>query len=468
MTGGSYVAAASEFEKFKAQFPDSPALSYALFMRGYCLAEAKQRNTAIKVYQEVLDYFADQTDDATAALYYMGDAHLENGDTLKGLQCMKTLVENKNYQHHPLAAGALRRLADNHWNNKEPELAVKYWRQTVKDFATTNDEERNNAIANLTAYAIITRDYAGYESFLIDDTNRDKPDFARWLPENVWQRAWNMYGGGAPFDRKKQPTEKEMAEETKALYEYLKSSKPRYEKVNDAWSYYEHAVSCTVHFYKNKDERDHQLDDAVTYLKTMPDKSAADDRYARLVDLCREGGAFERARLVTEQMNDRTHAGYKDYEILYSEQKWEEAIKQLQMVESAGQPAWADRAMNERARLYREVLNRQPEAIALYERINKPPGTLWGIQECYKRMNKLDQSLNTLTEIENLFPTDAARAAWQKAVYLKEAGDTKKAIAAAKHVAVTYKSAPEASSAHTMLEGFGIHLVGGESEAKEQ
>ncbi|MDB5329409.1 MAG: hypothetical protein JWP03_560, partial [Phycisphaerales bacterium] len=132
------------------------------------------------------------------------------------------------------------------------------------------------------------------------------------------------------------------------------------------------------------------------------------------------------------------------------------------------QPAWADRAVGERARIYREVLNKQPEAIALYERLNKPPGTLWGIQECYKRMGKLDRALSTLTEIENLFPTDAARAAWYKAMYLKEAGDNKKAIAAAKHVAIAYKSAPEAGAAHTMLEGFGIHLVGGESEAKEQ
>ena len=37
-----YRAAAAEFEKFKVQFPDSEALSYVLFMRGYSLHRAKE------------------------------------------------------------------------------------------------------------------------------------------------------------------------------------------------------------------------------------------------------------------------------------------------------------------------------------------------------------------------------------------------------------------------------------------
>src|SRR5688572_33114968 len=97
VTAGNFAAAASEFEKFKVQFPDSQNLPYVIFMRGYALHNAKNRHTAIKVYQEVLDYFADQVEDAAPALYHMGVAHLDNGDTLKGLQCMKTLVEDPRY-----------------------------------------------------------------------------------------------------------------------------------------------------------------------------------------------------------------------------------------------------------------------------------------------------------------------------------------------------------------------------------
>jgi outer membrane protein assembly factor BamD (BamD/ComL family) len=89
LTAQNYGVAATEFEKFKVQFADSPHMSYALFMRGYCLLQGKQRNTAVKVFQEVLDYFADNVDDAAPAMYFMGVAHLENGDTRKGLQSMK-------------------------------------------------------------------------------------------------------------------------------------------------------------------------------------------------------------------------------------------------------------------------------------------------------------------------------------------------------------------------------------------
>ena len=65
----SYAPAAGEFKKFKAEFPESPLLSYMLFMRGYCLERANNRITAIKAYQEVVDYFPGSVDDYAAAWY---------------------------------------------------------------------------------------------------------------------------------------------------------------------------------------------------------------------------------------------------------------------------------------------------------------------------------------------------------------------------------------------------------------
>ena len=180
----------------RSSSPTRPSLSYALFMRGYCLQQAKQRNAAVKVYQEVLDYFADQADDAAAALYFMGVAHLENGDTRKGLQCMKELVENPAYQQHPLAAGALRRLADNYWSNKEPEQAVQVLAAGGPGFrASQRRGARRCAAGNLACYAIITSDYAGYESFCLeaDAADRDKPRRTAGSPRHVWQRAWSLY-----------------------------------------------------------------------------------------------------------------------------------------------------------------------------------------------------------------------------------------------------------------------------------
>ncbi len=283
---------------------------------------------------------------------------------------------------------------------------MKYWRQTVKDFGQTNDVERDQATANLGAYAIIMQDYAGFENFFLDDTNRDKPESHRWIADNLANRAYNLFAANN-FDRKKVPTPKELDDERKAYVAYFKSTKPWWEKANDVWGYYSHQIHTLTHFYPDKAERDQEIANVVAWLKTMPDKAQANDHYAQLVDWCREGRAFETARLLIAQITDPAYAGYKEAEILASEGKWEPYAKQLETVEGMGNPFWADRAVNERARVYREILNKQPEAIALYERINKPPGTLWGIQECYKRMNKLPQAMTTLAELENLFPTEA-------------------------------------------------------------
>jgi len=66
-------------------------------------------------------------------------------------------------------------------------------------------------------------------------------------------------------------------------------------------------------------------------------------------------------------------------------------------------------------------------------------------------MGNREKTLGTLSELENLFPTEAPRAAMYKAIYLKEAGDKKRAIAAAKHVAIAYKTAAEAGARQTEM-----------------
>ncbi len=411
------AAAASEFEKFKVQFGDSPNLSYALFMRGYCLHQAKQRNAAIRAYQEVVDYFSDQTDDAAAALYFQGVAHFDNGDTSKALRCMRQLVDTPAYQKSPLAAGALRRLGDTYWEQKDVDSAVKYWRQAVTGFAHVNDVEYASALSSLTAYYIITRDYTAYENLLlVDDAARADPARSRAAADGVFQRGMNLYGGG--FDRKRPASEADIAAEQKAFYDYLKGTKEIWVKSNDSFGYYERLLSVLTHYHKDRVERDRVLDEAIATIKSGSDKPAADQQLGRLCDIMREGRLSDRARLCVAAMTDRILASWKEHEILCDEAgepgqpagaKWKEALIALEPVEASPVGDWAARGMGERARIYKDALGEYEKAIALYERLNQPPATLWNVQDAYKRWGKLDQALKTLTEIENLFPDNAAR-----------------------------------------------------------
>ncbi len=86
---------------------------------------------------------------------------------------------------------------------------------------------------------------------------------------------------------------------------------------------------------------------------------------------------------------------------------------------------------------------------------------MWHIQDAYYRWGKLDNAITTLTEIENSFPDQSARAAWQKASYYHTAGQAKQAVSAARRVLKLYPKSAESSKAHQLLEGYGIATGGG-------
>ena len=456
---GSYRAASSEFEKFKIQFPDSSVLPYVIFMRARCLHEAKVRHKAIKVYNEVLDYFADEVEYAAPALFFLGVAHIDNGDVRKGMEFMVEMVEDEEYQKHPLAAGALRRLADEHWNKKEHELALRYWKQVVRDFSDSNRHEANRARDNATIYYIRTGNYTGYEDWLVGEDAKDNAPHRKWVAVNAVDRAMRFFDWNAhnysKFDKDKR------SRDMRRFFDYFRSTRQWFEKAKDIWAFYDKALWFVAHRYNDKKERQLLTEAAVAFVKTVEDKGDANNKYAWLSDRLRDAGDFAGCRHCIEQMTDRPYATYKEYEMLARQNKWDNALSGLENIETMGNERWEKRARGERARVYKDVLRQYEKAIELYRQIAEPPGTLWAIQECHKRRGKLNEALATLTEIENMFPKDAPRAAWHKASYYHEAGRGKKAIAQARKILKAYKKSHEASLAHQLLEKYGIATGGG-------
>jgi len=467
---GDFLAAASEFEKFKAQYPDSSNISYILFMQGLSQHSAKNRNKAIKIYNEVLDYFGDSIADAAPALYYLGQAQFENGETTSGMKSFQEMADDEDYRNHPLAAGAIRTLADNYFNNTDDASALKYWKQVVRDFETTNGEETRKARNQLVWYYIGKRDYVGmddalikYESSTLNQAERaETPAFRRAIYDIIDDIAWhafpgnwaNRYGATNTDNQKR-------SEDMAAYYKYLEATKPWWEKANDPWGYYEHTIRFLCYRWGDKESKEKQTTDATEWLKTLPDKAQADARLSRLCEMLRDARTYDRARYCLSLMTDRIAAAYREYEILAHEGKWTEALAQLQAVEAGGNVEWATRALGERARVYKDVLAQFDNAIKLYQQMNNPPHNLWAIQECYKRWGNMDQAISTLNEIENSFPDQASRAAFQKGAYYNEAGDDKRAIAAWKRLLQLYPKAPESSPAENLLEQKGVDLRGG-------
>ncbi len=462
----NFAAAASEFEKFKVQFPDSSALAYVVFMRGYCLHQGKTRNQAIKVYHEVLDYFADDVPNAAPAKYFMGLAHLENGDTRQGITCLKEMLANDAYAKHPLAGSALARLAEIHWRNNETAQAVKLWKQVVADFAKSNHREASQARDNLVVYYIKSKDYAGYEAWLAPSAEtRAAKDFDEakhriWMAIQVIDKAHHhIFPGHTGHYNAFQSEDRAAA--AKACFAWFKAQKPWFDKATQSWEYLSRALSFLTTHHGDKKERDPVVDEMVGIVKKIQDKADANGKYAWIVDRLREGNDLMRARYVIGLITEPPLAVYKESELLTHEGKHKEAIARLEEVEKMGNPQWTATAQERKAWVYKDCLHDYEAAIKVYRQINKPPGTLWAIQECFIRWGKLEDAITTLSEIENSFPEDAPRAAWHKAHYYHQANQGKKAIAQARKILKAYKASPEASKAHQLLEGYGVATGGG-------
>ncbi len=451
--------AAGEFEKFKVQFPDSPALAYVLFMRGYCLHQAKQRNQAIKTYQEVLDYFGEEAGDAAPAKYFMGLAHLENGDTRQGLATLKQMLSHEAYAKHPLAGSALARLAEIHWRNKEADQAIQCWKQVAQDFRESNHQEASQARDSLITCYIKSKDYAAYEAWLIPTGEAkpkgyDEPKHRVWMATQAMDKAHHQIFPGHT-GHYNQFEQQERGEAIAACFAWFKAQKPWFDKAGQTWEYLSRALSFLTTHYGSKKERDPIVDEMVGIVKKVQDRADANGKYAWIVDRLREGNDVVRARYVIGLIADPPLATYKDSELLNAEGKHKEAIARLEEVEKMGNPQWAATAQERKAWVYKDCLQNYEAAIKIYRQINKPPGTLWSTQECFIRWGKLDDAITTLSEIENSFPEDAARAAWQKAHYFHQA------IAQARKILKAYKASPEASKAHQLLEGYGVATGGG-------
>ncbi len=458
-----FKGAATEFEKFQTQFPDSKILPHILFMRAYSLHQNKTRGEAIKLYDEVMDYFGDKVDDATPALYFMGVAHIENGDIKQGLKCMQEIVDDPDYSKHPLAAGALKAVGDNCWRNKEREKAVTFWkRATAGDFWKTNPNDANAALNSAIGYYILNKDYAGYEAWRIPADKAEDIPTHYWVAEQAWNVAWNNFAGdwGGEYTFAKQ---KQKAEAMKAFWDWFKKQRQWYEKQdpkNGTWIFYDHAIYFLTHRYGEKEEQGKLIDEAVAYSKRLEDKADGNNKLAWICERLRDAGLYERLMLVADQIPDRALAEYKKYEGYARQRDFEKAIARLTDIEAMNNDKWKLTAQSQRAWCYTEM-GKFDEAIKLYQLINQPPGTLWSIQDCYKRWGKLDETIRTLTEIENSFPDQAANAAWHKAAYLNEAGEREKAIAQARRIMKVYPKSDASSKAHQLLESLGIKTGGG-------
>jgi TolA-binding protein len=469
---GDHRAAASEFEKYKVQFGDTAApemLAYANLMQGLALLAAKDRNAAIRTFTEVLDYFADDVEDAGAAMYFKGRAQLDGGDTRKGLETFQKMAEHEEYRYHALAAGAIRELADNLAKTNQEPRAIELYRQVALDFATANPEEARNARWNLAAQAMRDRKIDSHFTWLAEHApgEADNPQWRVRVLDEIRQPAFHMFHG----DGRGMPDKQQRNEAQADFAAWYLKQRPWYEKANNLWAYFDHMFSifCNVGGW-SRDSLGQLTDQCLAFCKAGWEAAKNNEgarngnleQWSWLVDRLSQLGQHERALAVAELIPWSPVAGIKTFVVQMNAGKRDGIVDRLEAVEKdpAAGP-WAKRATELKAHFYNYRIGDMEKAIKAYRDLDNPPGNLWQIQDCFRRWGKTKECFATLDEIEGSFPGDAARAAWQKIECLRQDGDKKAAIRNAIRLLKMYKQSGEAGRAVDFLESEGVQKTGG-------
>jgi tetratricopeptide (TPR) repeat protein len=152
-----YPRALAEYDAFILQFPESKATSYAILRKGRSLQLLDKRFEAIKIYQEVLDFFPNDIKYAAPALYLIGECHDQNGDVEKAMKSWLALADDPDYCKEPVGAAALNQLAGNYIKQGKVDEGIKRYEQVAVDFRKANPDSARHAIGMVVPHHVRTK-----------------------------------------------------------------------------------------------------------------------------------------------------------------------------------------------------------------------------------------------------------------------------------------------------------------------
>ncbi|NLF23515.1 MAG: tetratricopeptide repeat protein, partial [Lentisphaerae bacterium] len=470
-----YRGAAAEWRKFQLQYEQtaSPAIAaYSLFMQGLSLQGARDRHAAIKAYTELLDYFLDERWISSAALYHIGLAHLQNGDERQGLKVYATLVEDPEHAKHPLAARALNRLAAARWREKKSGEAGDYWRRVMTaHFKAVARNDYNESRDLYVQSLAVTGQWRAYEELLFEGIHPEavqkRADAVQGAVEWLRNRMYHFWPGwyyAVYFAEKER--EAKRAAWRKELATWFDSYQVLFAEADRVWN---HAVLAfrVWHEYRAEEgaKRVPAINKLLLGLKTddagkakygwefaiilwecnMVDEARAtintllrglkiDDAHkARIardfaMTLCTRQ-LFGEARAMLPFVKNAVDNLWLTFEIENRANQLPAAQLALEGLVASQDPAVSLAGKKRLAWFHKDRTRNYEKAVALYLDIAQPPGTLWDLQECYRRWGKKREAYTVLTELASIFPAEAARAVWVQGQYREQDGEKDKAIA---------------------------------------
>lgn len=462
----SFRAAAAEWQRFTVAFMDAPesAMAYAQFMCAYSTHMAKDRNTAVKLYTEVLDFYPDTQFVAAPSLYWRGQAHADNGDQSKAVADWQALVEDETSAGHPLVAVALDRLASDDWGRGKWAEAAARWEEIASKYRGVARPMAESAVENLMMWRGFANRWSDV-SAVAETARRDargRADLANGFTWNAWNRSRNEWRRSY-FERafKGAEVDKQLEQYRRSLVEWFAGLSPMFDEAGRGW---DHALAVFDYRRQIDPKKASELASALgKQLRGAALEPAERERRARgFIDRLGQAGMHTEARTLLDLIPDTVRRLWVAFAIEDRAADYKAALLVLSQLEQQPDPDVVRRAKRTRADVYKDKTNECDKAIPLYVEVADPPGTLWALQECFRRTGKKNEAQQTLTEIASIFPPEAARAMFQKAEYFERDNQKSEAIAHYRRLMVhpEWKRSPESSRAHQALERLGIATGG--------
>ncbi|MBM4143933.1 MAG: tetratricopeptide repeat protein [Lentisphaerae bacterium] len=504
-----YRSAAAAYDSFLQQFPRSGATPYALLRKGRCLQLDNKRFDAIKVYNEVMDYFPNVVAYAGAALYHVGDCHRLNGDILEAIKAWAEMARDVDYRKHVLAADAINQLADNFAKQEQWKEAAAYYLQVGVDFRLSNRPAAAYAIEQLVRCHVraqpdepmLRAAYDKFRTFEAEPRAGDDRDYWRRVMEAV-----DRYSNFAEADK----------DNRDRYYKYwaraMEGKHPDWDDFQITLARYELAYEGDATKWMERldkqfaqYQKEGNYDRVVKWIGAYASRRPkVDEYYARLAfDKMSNAQILSLIRVLYGQNIDAAMARnaigkLKGEQMTDNDREdlarwiWQRDEEGLRMV--CGSMKDADRGNMLLVRFFRET--RQPDkglklvdaltkvssyakeaywskgqflqwkkqwqvAISAYRLCDDPPRTIFCIAECLLSDGHLDQAIENLREIENFFKNEAPEAGLRIAYAYRVTGDQKQYIASLRGVMKKYPKSRQSNQAHQELESLGIKIGGG-------
>jgi|GEM_PF-867320 len=515
-----YPGAYAAYKAYSIEFAQGRALPYVLLRMGRCLHLAGKRNTAVKAYQDVVDYFPNDVRYAAAAMYYIGQCHAQNGNEEKSLAVWAKMVKDKAYVGEANSGTALTKLAEAMQKRGDFGEAADYQWRTAVQFRKSNHNAAYAACSSVVYhYAVRSPNQGKLTEFckeyggLHHHHKIDKPEenAAYWshvfnlvlksqlkAEERVEvSRYWDSQMGDrfvendalrvAWFDMRL-AHDKNAEAWAKRMDEQFKRQPVTPKRVRDWVGHYSKFPKARSAFFKsygepllsgidNKEKlslvrhlrHPHRMhDEARTVLQSVRTQGMDDPTLREYASYVSEYEGEEAFLRTVDKMKDKTYAARTRFDHFFrgSNHNGENRKKALAEVPVLSKSpdhvqdiTWAHANLEQWEGNYEQ-------AIKLYRAANRQPHTTWAVIECRLAMKQHAKAVQLCEELYSI-KSESAKACFKIADIYRASGDKGKEVTQLQLVLRRHKGTTQASEAHGRLERYGVKIIGGEAEAEE-